>query len=165
MTVSTAAALIIGNEILSGKTEDTNTPFLARELRALGVTLSRVVVVPDEEAVIRDEVRALSGGYDCVFTSGGVGPTHDDVTLRAVAAAFERELVTNPDLERAIREHFDVVRTPAAMRMAEVPAGAEMVYGDGLWIPVVLVDNVYVLPGLPPIFRKKVVALRDRLRS
>src|SRR5450432_3269380 len=98
-----AAILLIGNELLSGKVEDENARYLIRELRALGVTLARIEVIPDVEAEISEAVRALSARYDLVFTSGGVGPTHDDVTLPAVAAAFGMKLARSAELERHLR--------------------------------------------------------------
>ena len=102
----TAAILIIGNEILSGKVEEENARFLTRELRALGVSLRRMEVVPDVGEEIVDSLRALSPRFDFVFTSGGVGPTHDDVTLRAVADAFGMELVRHPELDARLRAAF-----------------------------------------------------------
>src|SRR5690349_14283898 len=102
----TAAALVIGNEILSGKIKDANTFALASELRALGIELRRAVVVPDEVDVIAAELNALRAAHDLLFTSGGVGPTHDDVTIAAVARAFGRRVVRNPVVEGLLREFF-----------------------------------------------------------
>ena len=161
----TAAALVIGSEILSGKTQDTNSPFLARELRSLGVDLRRILVVPDDEADIVEGVRELAPRFDYVFTSGGIGPTHDDITYEAVAKALGRALVRNPILEALIRPHHDVERTPHALRMADLPEGAELIWGGDLKVPVVLAGNVYVLPGVPSIFEKKLLGLSDRFRD
>ncbi len=161
----TAAALIIGNEILSGKTVDTNSPLLARELRDLGVDLLRVLVVPDAEDDIVEGVQALVPRYDLVFTSGGVGPTHDDITFAAVAKALGRKLVRHPELERVIRAHYDVARDVHALRMADVPEGAELVWGEGMRVPVVVVGNAYVLPGVPSIFERKLRSIRERFRA
>ena len=90
-----AGIVVIGNEILSGKIADTNSPYLCSELRALGVDVERIVVIPDDLQTIADEVKAMSKTYDYVFTSGGIGPTHDDLTMDGVAAAFERPVVRN----------------------------------------------------------------------
>jgi molybdenum cofactor synthesis domain-containing protein len=163
--VRTAAALIIGNEILSGKTVDTNSPYLARELRELGVDLRRIWVVPDERAEIVEGVRALAPRYDLVFTSGGVGPTHDDVTLEAIAEALGRPLERNPEMARLIARYHDVDGNPHALRMADLPRGAKLVYAEELRVPVVEVENLYVLPGVPSIFERKVRALRERFRE
>ena len=158
----TAALAVIGNEILSGKVTDTNTPFLARELRCLGVSLERVVVIPDEIETIAADVRDLSERHDVVFTSGGVGPTHDDITMDGVAAAFGLRLVEHSELRRAI-ENFVGNRVNAAhLKMAQIPDGAELIVDDKLAFPTVLVRNVYILPGIPELFQAKIVSLRDR---
>src|SRR5438309_846780 len=102
----TAAALIIGNELLSGKIADANLVVLSRALRSLGIKLRRVVMVLDEIDVIAAEVRALSATHDVLFTSGGVGPTHDDVTIEAVAKAFDAPVVTDETMARLLREHY-----------------------------------------------------------
>jgi len=159
-----ASLVVIGNEILSGKVTDTNTPFLARELRCLGVSLERVVVVPDDIAQIAAEVCECSRRHDVVFTSGGVGPTHDDITMDGVAAAFGRPLVEHKELRRAI-EHFVGRRVNAAhLKMAQIPEGAELIVDDKLAFPTVIVENVYILPGIPELFQAKIVSLRDRFR-
>src|SRR5688572_25603512 len=169
---TTAAILLIGNELLSGKVEDENARFLIRELRALGVSLRRIEVVPDVPDEISDSVRALSPRFDVVFTSGGVGPTHDDVTLRAVAAAFEMDVVRHPDLEALLRRGCADVMHERDLRMADVPSGARLEYGRagaagsgrGIW-PVIVVRNVWVLPGVPAIFRRKFENVRELFRA
>src|SRR5882757_9092641 len=103
--LKTAGIIVIGNEILSGKTTDENSPYLARELRDLGVDVRKISVIPDELDLISGEVKQFSNSYDYVFTTGGVGPTHDDLTMDGIAAAFGRQLRRHPDLEAALR-HF-----------------------------------------------------------
>ena len=120
----TAAALVIGNELLSGKVEEANVPVLARMLRELGIELRRVVMVLDEIDVIAREVRALSTTHDWVFTSGGVGPTHDDVTIDAVAAAFEVPVETSPRMTELLRGYYKEKLTDDHLLMARVPRGA-----------------------------------------
>jgi molybdenum cofactor synthesis domain-containing protein len=161
----TAAALVIGNEILSGKVADANVAYLARELRDLGVSLERVVVVPDDVETIATDLRALSAAYDVVFTSGGVGPTHDDVTIEAVAKAFGRRVVRAPEFEALIRELYGSRLTEAHLKMADVPEGAELVSNEQVRWPTVLVQNVYIFPGIPEIFRAKFPVLRERFRQ
>lgn len=160
-----AGLVVIGNEILSGKVTDTNTPFLARELRSLGVSLERVLVIPDVLEQIAREVAGFSSRYDVVFTSGGVGPTHDDITMEGVAAAFGRPLVEHPELRRAIESYVGPRVNEAHLKMARIPEGAELIVDDKLAFPTVLVGNVYILPGIPELFQAKVVALRDRFRT
>ncbi|MGB5285047.1 MAG: competence/damage-inducible protein A [Polyangiales bacterium] len=159
----TAAALIIGNEILSGKIVDTNTTFLARTLFALGIELRRVVVCPDEIDTIAEDLSALRGAHDLVFTSGGVGPTHDDVTIEGVAASFERPVVRSEAVEKMIRHYYGDRATEAHFRMANMPEGAEMIRSSNAPWPTVVIENVFVLPGVPEIFELKLVDLRKRL--
>lgn len=161
----TAAALIIGNEILNGKVEEANLTLLARELFGLGIELRRVVVCPDDIAGIAADVRRLRHGFDYVITSGGVGPTHDDVTLKAVAAAFDRPLVRSPELATKIREMVGQRCTEGHLRMADVPEGADLVSTPDVPWPSVVMANVYVLPGVPRIFRMKLPLLRERLAT
>jgi molybdenum cofactor synthesis domain-containing protein len=164
----TAALLIIGEEILSGKVEEENARFAVRELRALGVSVRRIEVVPDVEAEIATSLRALASRFDHVFTSGGVGPTHDDVTLPAVAQAFAMGIERRPELEVLIRKAMGVEFHERDLRMADIPAGARLIYGEPpepvRW-PVVAVANVFILPGVPAIFRRKFEILRPLLRA
>jgi molybdenum cofactor synthesis domain-containing protein len=164
----TAAIVIIGEEILSGKVDEENARYAVRELRALGVAVRRIEIVPDLESEIADSLRGLSGRFDHVFTSGGVGPTHDDVTLPAVARAFGMTIARRPELERLIRGAYGGELHERDLRMADIPDGARLIYGDPpdptRW-PVVAVANVYVLPGVPAIFRRKFDILRPMLRG
>jgi molybdenum cofactor synthesis domain-containing protein len=164
----TAAIVIIGEEILSGKVEEENARYLVQELRALGVQVRRIEFLPDIESEIATSVRALSERFDHVFTSGGVGPTHDDVTLPAVASAFQMPLHRHPDLELLIRRALGSEMHDRELRMADIPEGARLIYGDPpdptRW-PVVVVHNVFILPGVPQIFRRKFDGLRSRLRA
>jgi molybdenum cofactor synthesis domain-containing protein len=166
----TAAILLVGNEILSGKVDEQNARFLVRELRGLGVTVGRIEVVPDDEADIAATVRALSARFDVVFTSGGIGPTHDDVTLPAIATAFGRSIVRHPELEQLMRSTLGDRLHPRDLRMADVPEGARLERGNpgsanvNAW-PVVVVENVWILPGVPSIFRRKFEAIRELFRT
>ena len=161
----TAGIVIIGDEILSGKFVEENAAFLIGELRALGVELRRITVVPDELDDIAATVVESSGRFDYVFTSGGVGPTHDDVTMAAIAKAFGTTVTRHPDLEMRVRGYWKDKLADANLRLADVPAGAELVYGkDQLW-PVVCYRNVYIMPGVPTLFRRKFVDIRDRFRA
>ena len=156
------ALLVIGDEVLRGDVADENTPFLARWLLTLGAELVRVVVVPDEVETIAAELNRLRAGFDALITSGGVGSTHDDVTIEAVAHAFGRKVVVHLDLERMIRDHYQERANESRLRMALVPEGAELVLGGFRWVPVVCVENVYVLPGVPWLFRACLGKLADR---
>jgi molybdenum cofactor synthesis domain-containing protein len=161
--VTTAAALIIGDEILSGKVRDTNGPLLIDLLRALGVRLQRLVYLGDTVSEIAAELRNSSARFDAVVTSGGIGPTHDDRTIAAVAAAFAVRVVRNPELEAMIRAWWGSRFTESALRMAEVPEGARLARGGAGLLPVVVFRNIYLLPGIPRLFEAELDALRAEL--
>lgn len=160
----TAAVIIIGNEILSGKVKDENSHFLATELRQLGVKLSLVMVIPDDVDEIARTVASCAGKYDFVFTSGGIGPTHDDVTMQGIAGAFGRKLIVDEKLKELIIKRCGVP-SDVVMRMAELPEGGELIELNGINFPPVRVENVYVFPGIPEFLRKKFAALRERFRG
>src|SRR5256712_9577126 len=161
----TAGIILVGNEILSGKAEDANAVYLFRERRPLGVDVRRISVIPDEVQLIADEVATFSRDYDVVFTSGGVGPTHDDVTIEGVARAMLVPVVRHRRLVELLERYYRGKVTEAALRMAEIPDGAELVGGETVRFPTVLMRNVYILPRVPEIFRAKFEALRERFRD
>jgi len=163
--VTTAGIVIIGDEILTGKFADENAAFLIGELRALGVELRRIVVIPDVLDDIAATVPELAARFDHVFTSGGVGPTHDDVTMAGIAQGFGTRVVREPVLEDRVRAYWGARLSPANLRLADVPQGAELVYGKDLVWPVVAYRNVYILPGVPTLFRRKFIDIRDRFRA
>jgi molybdenum cofactor synthesis domain-containing protein len=164
MNATTAAILVIGDEILSGKVEDQNARLLIGELRELGVALRRILVIPDDIDAVASAVRKLSDGFDHVFTSGGVGPTHDDVTITGIAQAFDKPVIRHPELERRLRAYFGAGADESKLRMADVPENAELIeMADWRW-PVLLCRNVYILPGVPELFRKKFLGIRERFR-
>ena len=165
MRQKTAAIVVIGNEILTGKSEDKNASFLIGEMYDLGVALKRIVVIPDDVDVIATAVRECARDFDYVFTSGGVGPTHDDVTIEGVARAFGREVVRHPELEAMLRGYFGDGINEARLRMADAPDGSELIREGDLRWPVLAVQNVIVLPGVPELFRKKFEAIRERFRA
>jgi len=165
MRQKTAAIVVIGNEILTGKSEDKNGSFLIGELYRLGVALRRIVIIPDEVEQISKAVSECSAGYDYVFTSGGVGPTHDDLTIEGVARAFNKPVVRNPELAAMLRAYFGEGADEARMRMADMPEGSELIRGGSIRWPVLATENVYVLPGVPELFRSKFEAIRERFRA
>jgi len=153
--VPTAAAIIIGNEILSGKIADQNLAVLALVLRKLGVRLEHAVVIPDDLRRIVSEVRAAATAYTWVFTSGGVGPTHDDLTIAGVAKAFRKKVVVHPEMDALIRKTYGERLRDGHLFMARVPKGARLVQTEEVPWPAVLMKNVWVLPGVPEIFKVK----------
>ncbi|GAA6220653.1 FAD synthase isoform X1 [Lates japonicus] len=157
----TAAILIIGDEILKGHTVDTNSAFLTQALRKLGVSVQRITVIPDVQEVIAKEVALLSPQYTHLITSGGIGPTHDDVTFESIAMAFQEELYPHPELTQLVKEFFGVVdKNSAAMKLAMVPRSAKLNYGTDpqtgqlLRYPLVSVRNVYIFPGIPSLMER-----------
>jgi molybdenum cofactor synthesis domain-containing protein len=161
----TAAAIVIGDEILSGKFAEENAAYLIRELRALGVALRRVVYIPDVIEDIAATVAECARLHDHVFTSGGVGPTHDDLTMEGIARAFGVPVVRDPRLERMLRHFYGARLEERNLRMAEVPEGAHFVEADHPSWPVTAFRNVYILPGVPMIFRRKFDAIKARFRQ
>src|SRR5205809_7893933 len=161
----TAGIILIGNAILSGKITDANAAYLCRELRALGVDVRRISVIPDEIDLIAREVATFSRDHDVVFTSGGVGPTHDDVTIEGVARAMGVAVVRHPELTGLLRQHYGERLNEAHLKMAEVPEGAELLGAESLRFPTIVMRHVYVLPGVPEIFRQKFDAIRERFRD
>src|SRR6266849_4398361 len=139
-----AAAVIIGNEVLTAKIQDLNGPLLARRLRDRGIALRSISVVPDEIDAIVGAVTHARAIARYVFTSGGIGPTHDDVTVRAVALALGRRVVRIPELETLVRRH-EREASPQALRLAEAPEGTELLWREGTWYPVLYCDSIYLL--------------------
>jgi len=165
MANRTAGIIVIGNEILSGKVTDENSPFLARGLRELGVELRRIATIPDEVDLIAGEIRSFRELYDTVFTSGGVGPTHDDVTIEGIAQGLGRKVIRHPEMEANIRNFIKGEVNEAQLKMAEVPEGAVLIHDAQLGFPTIQVENIYILPGIPEILRKKFDALRERFAA
>jgi molybdenum cofactor synthesis domain-containing protein len=163
IVAETAAALVIGNELLSGKIQETNLLELSRLLRALGIGLLRAVIVPDDVHVISRELDLLRNSADVVFTSGGIGPTHDDVTVQAVAHSFGVEAVLDRALEGMLREVYGERCTDAHLRMAMIPQGARLLATPDVRWPTPLIGNVFILPGVPEIFRAKLDVVRAHL--
>src|SRR6266571_5114701 len=140
----TAGIILIGNEILSGKIADANAAYLCRELRRLGVDVRRLTVIPDKVDAIAQEVAASSRAYDLVFTSGGVGLTHDDVTIEGVARAMAVKVVRHERLVAILEGYYGDRLNDAHLKMAETPDGAELVGGAPLRFPTVVMKNVYI---------------------
>jgi len=160
-----AAAIAIGNELLSGKVTDLNITYVLLELRALGVLVVHASIVPDERQAIVDAIHYACARADVVIACGGVGPTHDDVTVGAVAAAFGKPLVRDAAIERAIRAWYGKHTNDAVLRMADVPEGCELLPDDGLFLPIVKVGKVHVFPGEPVHFKRKFDAWKTTLRQ
>ncbi len=164
-----AAILLVGDELLSAKIRDENAWFIVQVMRRCGVKVREIRTVPDEEEVIADAVRSLGQRAPLLFTSGGVGPTHDDVTLGAVARGTDRPLQRHAGMEAILRGHYADRITPDALRMADLPSGTTLA-GDSTW-PIMRLDvpppwsphgtTIYILPGIPTLLRAKVETLES----
>lgn len=162
----TAAALIIGNEVLTAKVKDRNGGFLIERLRARGIPLVGVYVVPDDVDAIIEALALARRRAQLVFTSGGIGPTHDDVTVRAVALALQRPVVHLPEIVQSLTKAFAPAAVPAeAMRLAEAPAGSRLLEGPRLKYPVLACDDLYLLPGVPELFEAQLETVLDGLEG
>ncbi len=166
MSNPTAAILVIGDEILSGRTRDANMHYLAGELTAKGIDLREARIVSDEHSAIVEAVNTLRARYDHVFTSGGIGPTHDDITADGIAAAFGLPLGIRDDAHDILARHY--ARTgaelnEARLRMARIPEGAVLIDNPISAAPGFSLENVHVMAGVPNIFQAMVASLLPRL--
>lgn len=160
----TACLLIIGDEILSGRTRDANLAYLATWLNDHGIRLAEARVIPDEEAVIVSAVNACRGKYDYVFTTGGIGPTHDDITAPSIAKAFAVDLVFDPKGLQILGDYYGPDEfTDARKRMARVPEGATLIENPASLAPGFQIGNVFVLAGVPAVMRAMLESLKGRL--
>jgi len=158
----TACLLIIGNEILSGKTQDANLQFLAEELGKLGIQLTEARVIPDIETVIIATINTVRAQFTYVFTTGGIGPTHDDITALSIAKAFGRELVLDAEaVDRIRRRKYEL--NEARLKMAHVPQGASLIGNPMSGAPGFRIENVFVLAGIPSVARAMFATLVDEL--
>ena len=161
----TAGIVIIGNEVLSGKTQDINSYFFCTELRRLGVEVQKISTIQDEIELIGHEVADFSKHFDYVFTSGGVGPTHDDVTIEGIAHGFGLKVVRHPDIEQRMRRRLGDQVNEARLRMANVPDGATLLATEALFAPIVKIQNVYIFPGIPKILQERFHAIKEQFRD
>ncbi len=158
----TVAVVVIGNEVLAGKVAEQNAAYLVRRFRELGVRLLRVEFIPDDPAEIGATVVRVAAMADSVCTTGGVGPTHDDMTIGAIAAAFAVPTRHDPTLLALVERYFGAETTDAHRRLALVPDGASLVGGAGPPWPTILFRNIYILPGIPKLMAAKFEALAHR---
>jgi molybdenum cofactor synthesis domain-containing protein len=166
--VWTAALVVIGDEILSGRTQDRNVSQVALWLNEQGIRLAEVRIVPDDVARIAETVNELRRAHDYLFTTGGIGPTHDDITVDAIAAAFGVPVVLHPEARRILEDYYrdrPGGLTQARLRMARAPEGAELMTNAASGAPGVKMDNVYIMAGVPHIAASMLAALTGKLEG
>ncbi|MFP4380981.1 MAG: competence/damage-inducible protein A [Candidatus Sumerlaeia bacterium] len=161
----TAVLCIIGNEILCGHTIDTNGSYMARRLHEIGVDVERIMVLPDRLDVIVEFLKIWLHRCDYIFTSGGIGPTHDDVTREAVARALGLELKPHPDAEKALQDFYGKKINPARLSMALAPEGCELIENPVSAAPGFVAGNIFVLAGVPHIFEIMFESVAPRLNG
>ena len=164
----TAALVVIGDEILSGRTQDKNIAQLATWLNEQGIRFAEVRVVPDDPVPIGDAVNALRAKHDYLFTTGGIGPTHDDITVDAIAAALKVPVVVHPEARRILEDYYrdrPGGLTEARLRMARAPQGAELIENRSSGSPGIRIGNVYILAGVPDIAASMLQALSGKLEG
>ena len=159
-----AAILIIGNEILSGRTQDTNTSTLATWLNSIGVKVNEVRVVPDDEKIIIDTLNLLRKSYNYVFTTGGIGPTHDDITAESVSKAFNRKYQIHKEAFKLLEAYYKPGEfNKGRQKMVWMPEGAELILNPTSGAPGFNVDNVFCLPGVPSILKSMLGGLKNKI--
>jgi len=163
-----AALVVIGDEILSGRTQDKNIAQVANWLNEQGIRLCEVRVVPDDNAAIGEAVNALRARHDYLFTTGGIGPTHDDITVDAIAAAFGVPVIVHPEARKILEDYYRERRvdlTEARLRMARTPEGAELLANPNSGAPGIKMGNVYIMAGVPSITASMLEALTGKLEG
>ena len=164
----TAALVVIGDEILSGRTQDKNVAQVATWLNGQGIRLAEVRVVPDDIARIGEAVNALRSRHDYLFTTGGIGPTHDDITVDAIAAAFGVPVIVHPEARKILEDYYrdrELPLTEARLRMARTPDGAELIANPYSGAPGIKLDNVYIMAGVPSITASMLEGLSGKLEG
>lgn len=161
----TAAILVIGDEILSGRYEDQNSPFLIKQLSSQGVTVRYCLTVPDEKEIIARSVREYSERVTWLFTSGGIGPTPDDITMESIALAFNVPLIVHPEISERIKNMYGDRCTPEHLRMAEVPEGTLLLKTSRPHIPVLQFQNITIFPGVPEFLRAIFMLIKDQFQG
>lgn len=159
-----AGVIIIGNEILSGRTQDLNVSYIGKNLEKLGIVLAEVIVIPDVEETIIERVRSYADKFDYVFTTGGIGPTHDDITTASIAKAFSVKLIRHPGAVATMGGYYEPgMLTEARLKMADIPEGATLIDNPVSGAPGIQIENVFIMAGVPEIMQAMLDGLANRL--
>lgn len=166
MSLYTAGILIIGDEILSGRTQDTNANFIAKNLTSSGVKLEEIRVIQDQKKIIIDSVKFFSENYNYVFTTGGIGPTHDDITSESLAKAFNRKYEINSEAFNILKKYYPEGEFNASrQKMAKMPSGIDLIYNPMTAAPGFKLNNIFVLPGVPKIMEQMFLNILKNLNK
>ena len=166
MTKLSAGIIIIGDEILSGRTQDTNSNFIANHLIKSGIQLTQISVIQDLEDIIIKKVIEYSNEYTYVFTTGGIGPTHDDITSQSIAKAFNREYSFHPEAFKILKNYYPEGQfNEGRQRMAKMPSGVELIHNPVTVAPGFKIENVFVLPGVPEIMKKMFLNVLENIEK
>ncbi|CAH1119130.1 unnamed protein product [Phaedon cochleariae] len=167
--MTSAGIIVVGDEILRGEVLDTNSHYLSRELHKMGVQMKKISVIGDKVESVSEEVKYFSGSFHYVLTTGGIGPTHDDITYEAVAKAFNEKLILNPVLRDICLKFYDTTNVDCpGMKLAYIPQSAQLNYNteaqsSNMTYPNVSINNVYMFPGIPELLRKSFSNIKDTL--
>lgn len=165
-SLANACILVIGNEILSGRTEDKNINFIAKRCDKIGINLCEVRIIPDDHIIIEDMIVKCHKKFDYIFTTGGIGPTHDDITTECIAKAFDVDVEVNEEALKRLTKHYknlNVELNESRIKMAKIPIGAELIDNPVSSAPGFIIKNVYVLPGVPKILQAMFLGLEDKI--
>ena len=166
MTLFTAGILIIGDEILSGRTQDTNANFIAKNLTLSGIKLEEIKVIQDQKNIIVDSVKLFSKKYDYVFTTGGIGPTHDDITSESISEAFNKKYEINKEAFNILKKYYPEGEfNKSRQRMTMMPKDAQLIYNPMTAAPGFILKNVFVLPGVPKIMEVMLINVLKNLKK
>ena len=166
MSLYTAAILIIGDEILSGRTIDTNSNFIAKNLLKSGIKLEEIKVIQDQRKIIINNVKRLSNKYSYVFTTGGIGPTHDDITSESISIAFKRKFLINKEAFKILEKYYPKGEfNKSRQRMAMMPQNVKLIHNPISAAPGFIIKNIYVLPGVPKIMEKMFLKILKNIKK
>ena len=166
MTLFTAGILIIGDEILSGRTQDTNANFIAKNLTLSGIKLEEIKIIQDQKNIIVDSVKLFSKKYNYVFTTGGIGPTHDDITSESISEAFNKKYEINKEAFNILKKYYPEGEfNKSRQRMTMMPKDAQLIYNPMTAAPGFILKNVFVLPGVPKIMEVMLINVLKNLKK
>ena len=166
MKILSAGVIIIGDEVLSGRTKDTNSNFIAKKLIESGIKLEQIIVIKDDEKLIINTVNDFKQKFSYVFTTGGIGPTHDDITSKSISKAFKKKYVYNKEAYKILENYYSKNNfNEGRKKMARMPEGVKLIHNPLTFAPGYQIENVFVLPGVPAIMEKMFFNVLDKIQK